>query len=177
MTAPATSSPPALTIVEIPNKDCVRNFRCGVRQIDDWASGKSFKHPEKNRARVFCAMRADSGVAAGFYALSFSPVNSNVLFGQDKDLYSDGIAPIVFIDWIGVQRSHQNQKVGTVMLIDALRRAYYVSRHVPVYGVALRSLNEQTTKFYEKNGFVVRDEATNPLMIIPYWTIRDLFQG
>lgn len=63
------------------------------------------------------------------------------------------------------------------MLIDALRRAFYVSRHVPVYGVALRSLNEQTTKFYEKNGFVVRDEATNPLMIIPYWTIRDLFQG
>ena len=61
------------------------------------------------------------------------------------------------------------------MLMNALQRAFFVSNHVPFYGVALRSLNDKTTKFYHKMGFVQRESAQHPLMILPIWTIRDLF--
>jgi hypothetical protein len=46
---------------------------------------------------------------------------------------------------------------------------------VSFYGVALRSLNEQATALYAKYGFTKRDDNANPLMILPVWSLRDLF--
>lgn len=62
------------------------------------------------------------------------------------------------------------------MLMNALSRSYAVSKNVAVYGVALRPLNERVRKKYESHGFVVREEADNPLMILPIWHLRDLFE-
>ncbi len=61
------------------------------------------------------------------------------------------------------------------MMVNALHRAYLVSFEIPFYGVALRSLNDKTTSFYEKHGFERRTDDRHPVMILPIWTIRDLF--
>jgi len=61
------------------------------------------------------------------------------------------------------------------MLMNALQRAFFVSNHVPFYGVALRSLNQKSTAFCDRVGFVQRENAQLPLMSLPIWTIRDLF--
>lgn len=113
--------------------------------------------------------------SAGFYALSFSPVNSNLLFLQDRAAYADGHALFVYIDWLAVQTSLQNQRIGTILLMNALQRAHQVSFHLPIYGVVLRSLNDRTRKKYESHGFVVREESAHPLMILPILTINELF--
>lgn len=63
------------------------------------------------------------------------------------------------------------------MLADALRRVHIVSQHVAFYGVALRSLNDDTTKLYQRYGFRKKDGDPSSLMILPIWTIRDLIEG
>jgi ribosomal protein S18 acetylase RimI-like enzyme len=83
---------------------------------------------------------------------------------------------LIYIGYLAVLRNCQRQGLGTYLLIDALRRCFAVSSHVPFYGVGLRSLNEQTTKLYEKYGFGKKDEERNPLMILPVWSLYDLFQ-
>lgn len=164
-----------LKIADIASKDCVGKFNCGETQIDQWARKKAFKYHCRHRARVFCA-RLDSGATAlGFYSLSFSAVTSKALLPADN-LFAEGQAPFIYIDWLAVLRSHQNNGIGTILLIDAIRRAYLVSRHVAVYGVALRSLNDRTKLKYEKHGFTVRDDTPHPLMILPIWTVIDLFE-
>jgi hypothetical protein len=45
---------------------------------------------------------------------------------------------------------------------------------VAVFGVALRSLNPKTTKFYERHGFGIRDEGLTPLMVLPVWSLNDI---
>lgn len=165
-----------LKIAEIVSNDCIGKFTCGEPEIDKWARKKAFKLHSKYRARVFCAKTAGAVSSLGFYSLSFSAVTSKALRPADN-LYADGHAPFIYIDWLGVLKSCQNNGIGTILLIDALRRAYYVSRNVAIYGVALRSLNARTKSLYEKHGFTVRDDnIEHPLMIIPIWLMIDLFE-
>ena len=67
--------------------------------------------------------------------------------------------PAIYIGTLAVARHLQSNKLGTILLIDALRRAHFISQNVAVFGVALRSLNPKTTKFYERHGFVATHEG------------------
>lgn len=93
---------------------------------------------------------------------------------NDRRLYKTQF-PAVYLGQLAVLRGYQNQGLGKILLLNALSRAHTVSAHVPFYGVALRSLNERTTKLYEKYGFTKREDVANPLMILPVWSLHDLF--
>lgn len=168
--------PNNIEISPLTSKSCVAGLNCGVREIDNWAKSKAAKFHKNGRARVFIARRLGSKSAIGFYSLSFSLENSSKLVKQDdRDAWKDG-APLVYIDYIGVQRSLQGQGLGKILLIDALRRSNTVFENVAVFGVALRSLNERTTKLYEGFGFgIAPDEDSHPMMVLPIWTVVDLF--
>lgn len=165
-----------LEISEIRSKECVARFNCGERDIDDWARGKAFKYHQQDRARVFCCRKKDNASIVGFYSLSLNQIGAKLLFDRHEDRYANGHAPFVYVDWFAVVRSCQSSGVGRIMMMNALERAFQVSFNIPFYGVALRSLNEKTTKFYEKHGFEKRTNDRHPVMILPIWTIRDLFQ-
>jgi ribosomal protein S18 acetylase RimI-like enzyme len=90
-------------------------------------------------------------------------------------MWGNGV-PLIYLQYLAVQKSCQGQGVGTFLLIDALRRAHFISSHVAFYGVGLRSLNERSTALYKKYGFAIApEEDAFPLMILPIWTINDLF--
>jgi hypothetical protein len=68
------------------------------------------------------------------------------------------------------------KKIGSTLLIHALRIGYEVNKVVPLYAVALRSLNDDTTRLYAKYGFVKLPNSGNPpLMVLPIWSVIDLF--
>lgn len=163
-----------LAISEIESRDCVRQFCCGENSIDGWVKNKAFKFHSRDQSRVFCARFSGNKIAIGVYSLSLGQITAEYLFEQDGNRYRSDPAPLIFINHIGVNRSHHGNGIGRHMMMDALLRAHKVSYHVPIYGIALRSLNEKTTRFYERNGFVRRQQEINPLMILPIWIIRDL---
>jgi ribosomal protein S18 acetylase RimI-like enzyme len=165
-----------LEISDIRTKECVARFRCGERQIDDWASSKAYKYHQQDRSRVFCCRLRGQSTVLGLFSVSLNMVGADFLFERHEDRYSSGYAPFIYLEWFAVLRSCQSQGIGKIMMMNALRRAYLVSLHVPFYGLALRSLNEKTTAFYERQGFVKRTDDRHPLMILPVWTIRDLFE-
>jgi hypothetical protein len=61
--------------------------------------------------------------------------------------------------------------------MNAIIRSYNVSKNVAIYGICLKSLNDETTKKYEKHGFVVKEDKPIPLMILPILTVRALIEG
>ena len=113
--------------------------------------------------------------ALGFYCLSFSSEDANKIAAPYREFYKTSGIPLIYLTYIAVVSPLQDQGLGTFMLIDALRRAHEVARHVAFYGVALRSLNDRTTALYERFGFGKVDEEQYPLMILPVWSLFDLF--
>ena len=168
--------PSKINIKPLVNKNCISNFSCGVNEIDNWANRKARSLHIKGRKRVFIAWHEDCATSLGFYSLSFSLENSSKLKEQaDRQAWSKG-APLIYMDYIGVTTKRQGTGLGTLMLIDALKRTQSVSDNVAIFGIALRSLNSKTTTLYKNSGFgIAEGEGDYPLMIMPIWTIVDLF--
>jgi GNAT superfamily N-acetyltransferase len=144
-------------------------FRCGENEIDNWAKKKAKKLHQENKTKIFCAREGNNGTILGFYDLSLTSKVDDPDFGKGE------VAPFVYINYLAVLRSCQGQKLGTLLLLSALRRAHAIAINAAVYGIALRSLNERTTNFYLKQGFAQKDQGQHPFMVLPVWTLYDLF--
>lgn len=165
-----------IKITALPDNSKIQTFRCGEAEIDDWAKDCAQKFHSENRTKVFCAIDSQTKMLCGFYSLSFSNEDARKLSDKYRDIYNTKGIPLVYIGYLAVTRSCQGQKLGSFLLVDALKRAALISQHIAFYGVALRSLNDRTTKLYEGFGFGKKDDDHYPLMIIPIWTIHDLFK-
>ena len=146
-------------------------FRCGSSEIDSWASKQAHKLSKIKRVKIFVAHDVDGQSVLGFYSLSLDSKDTRSL---DKALRQFPHMPVVYITYIAVLRSIQRQKLGTTLLINALRRAYDVSQHIGFHGVALRSLNEDSARLYHRYGFRAIDNNHNPLMLLPIQALYDL---
>jgi ribosomal protein S18 acetylase RimI-like enzyme len=150
------------------------HFSCGERQLDRFISKKTHKYHSTNRLKAFCAHPRDSNNVYGLYTLTMKIEETNKLLKNEQDYVSDRHFPAIYIGTLAVLSRYQNSGLGTILLINALRRAYYVSQNVSVFGVALRSLNERTTKLYQRYGFGLRDDSATPLMVLPIWSLNEL---
>lgn len=152
-------------------------FTCGDYAIDQWARRKAKKFHSNGRQKIYCFADRDSSFAKGVMAVSLGHYDS-VHFPKrkDQDDFIPEVFPAIYIDYIGVQRSEQRRNIGSTLLIHALRISYEVHKSVPLYAVALRSLNSDTTRLYAKFGFVELPKSGNPLlMVLPIWSVIDLF--
>jgi GNAT superfamily N-acetyltransferase len=152
----------------------IEKFRCGEREIDQWVARKAKQLHLENKTRIFCARQVGNGTILGFFDLSFSSRAVPNLHQKDESFYRGGV-PLVYINYLAVLRSYQGQKLGTMLLINALQKAHSVALNVAFYGVALKSLNERTTALYMRHGFAPRGEAVHAFMILPVWDLYDLF--
>ncbi len=112
-------------------------------------------------------------------ALSLSHYDSSHFPRRDDhdDFIPDNF-PAIYIDYIGVQRSEQGNQIGSALLVHALKIGLEVHERVPLYAIALRSLNDESTKLYGRYGFVHLPNSGNPpLMILPIWLAIDLFSA
>lgn len=157
----------------------LRGFTCGDHGIDKWIVGKAVKHHAAYRARVFCAHFEDSTTVLGLYSLSMSIEEVNKLeHDERRHLKPGGQFPVIYLQALSVISRYQKNKLGTILFIDALRRAHMIAQNVAVYGIALRSLNERTTKLYSKYGFGLREnDVLYPMMILPIWSLNDLISS
>lgn len=125
--------------------------------------------------KVFCAHARDTDSVCGLYTLTVRIEETNKLLKDEAAHLSDKHFPAIYIGTLAVARHYQSNGLGRILLINSLRRAHFVAQNVAVFGVALRSLNDRTTKFYEKFGFGLRDQTPTPLMVLPVWSLNDLF--
>lgn len=164
-----------LRVISLADRSVLSRFDCGNSDINGLAA-KAHKWVEQNRVRIFSAHQGDASWGLGFYSLSVTVEDKRKLGTREAGFYPFG-APLIYIDALAVRSSYQGQGMGRMLLIDALKRSYDVSRNIAVYGVGLRSLNERTTSFYEGHGFGRVDDERHPLMVVPIWTLEDLFGG
>jgi len=160
----------------LPNDKVLDRFRCGERQIDDWAE-KCADLDRQPRARVFCAMGEEEPLAHGFYSLSMTGVSAKGFDERGAEHFThSGFIPFIYIDYIAVREESKGNGIGTGLMVDALRRCTAVARNVALFGVALNSLNAKTTAYYRSLRFGEKSQPNMqyPLMVLPVWTLFDL---
>ncbi|MEL6634322.1 MAG: GNAT family N-acetyltransferase, partial [Bacteroidota bacterium] len=67
--------------------------------------------------------------------------------------------PVTLMGRLAVSLNFQGQKLGELLLIDALKRSYSVSREIGSMAVVVDPVDESAIKFYEKYGFVLLPDS------------------
>ena len=128
---------------------------------------------KKNLAAVF-VLTPNRKTVAGYYTLSQYSVDADTIPEEIKrKLAKYQLIPATLIGRMARNISYKGQKVGELLLMDALKRCYVLSKEVASWAVIVDAKDEKAVDFYKKYGFI--EIPNNPQkLFLPMRTISKL---
>jgi len=141
--------------------------------LNEWLQRLAGQYERRDLARTYVAVRPGEAKVLGYYAISNHQVTYEALpQDQAKGLPAIDI-PVVLLGRLAVDKTVQGQGLGEYLLIDALRRADHISRHIGVRAVEVHAIDEDARHFYLNYGFVsLLDDRRH--LFLPMQVIRNL---
>jgi GNAT superfamily N-acetyltransferase len=148
-------------------------FDCGNAASNDWLRLRAGQFDRKDLARVYVATRPGENVVVGYYAISNHRVCYEALPAEQAKGLPRIDVPVVLLGQLAVQRTVQRRGLGSLLVVDALRRAEYVSQHAGVRAVEVHAADEAARGFYINLGFLpLLDDRQH--LFLPMQVIRRL---
>lgn len=151
-------------------------FTCGVAALDQWLRSVARQHISKGISRTFCAVDADAPQQVlGYYSLTVAELDTEKL-PKDVAKKLPRRAPLVLIGRLATALTARGQGLGSMLVIDALRRIVDVSNNVGVSLIMVDAKDDQAASFYQHYGFVPLPDT--PLrLVLPVATAKQLFDS
>lgn len=148
-------------------------FDCGVPELNEWLATKASQFEKKDLARIYVLVETGQTTVKGYYALSNHTVAYEVMPpDQAKGLPRIDL-PVVLIGKLAVDRSVQGQRLGELLLMDALCRAEYLASKIGIRAVEVDAMDDSARQFYERYGFLsLADDRSH--LFLPLSDIRQL---
>jgi GNAT superfamily N-acetyltransferase len=128
-------------------------FSCGQPDLDDWFRFRASQDEKRNVARVFVAFDAELGVV-GFYSLSSLSLSLQDLPEEIvRKLPRYDAIPAALIGRLARDERMRGQRVGELLLADAILRVLGAGRSIAVFAIVVDAKDERAVKFYEAFGF------------------------
>ena len=148
-------------------------FECGKLALDDWLQRLASQHERRDLARVYVAVEGAERRVVGYYALSTHHVACDALPKEQKKGLPPLDVPVILLGRLAVDKTVQRRGLGEHLLIDALRRADHIARHIGVRAVEVHAVDDDARGFYLKYGFVGLQDDHNHLYL-PMQVVRQL---
>ena len=148
-------------------------FDCGVPALNEWFTTKISQFEKRDLARTYVLVEEGETSVKGYYAIS----NHTVVYEALPEDQAKGLPnidmPVVLIGQLAVDSTVKGQGLGEFLLLDALRRAEYLSTKIGIQAVEVDAINEAAIRFYKKYGFVsLKDDSRH--LFLPMKMIRKL---
>lgn len=130
----------------------VSNFDSGELSLNDWLAQKAKKSQLGNTARTFVCLDPETAGVVGFVSLASGSVRRELAPGALSRNAPDPI-PVAVLARLAVNRRHQGNGLGSLLLVYALQRVIAAATHVAIKAVVVNPINEDSAAFYEHNGF------------------------
>ena len=141
------------------------SFSCGTPELDDYLHRQASQDAKRKVAAPFVMVDQERRIA-GYYTLSAYSVRAAELPPElAKRLPKYPLIPATLLGRLAVSRDHQGQKLGTILLMDALHRSWKNTAEVASVGVVAEAINEAARKFYLYHEFVPLAEHPRKLFI------------
>ena len=114
----------------------------------------------------------DGKTVAGFYTLSQYAVELDVIpeeIARKLPKYSH--IPATLLGRLAVSTSFRGQRLGEILLLDALKRSLHGSRQLASFAVMVDAKDDSAMAFYKKYGFLELPKVANRLFL-PMGTIE-----
>ena len=149
-------------------------FSCGVEALDNYLR-KQAGQDIKKRAAVAFVLTPDGKTVAGYYTLSQYAVQLDAIPDEiAAKLPKYPFVPATLIGRLAVSSQFRGQRLGELLLMDALNRCLSGSKQVASAVVIVDTKDDSAAAFYKKYGFIELPKTPKRLFL-PMATIEKLF--
>ena len=140
-------------------------FSCGVNALDQYLQRQATQDVKKHVTVAF-VLTPDGKTVAGFYTLSQYAVELDVIpeeIARKLPKYSH--IPATLLGRLAVSTSFRGQRLGEILLLDALKRSLHGSRQLASFAVMVDAKDDSAMAFYKKYGFLELPKVANRLFL------------
>lgn len=164
-----------MKIIELLNKSHNReSFNCGNEILNQFLTRTARQHIQKGISRTFVLVDTEKPqTIIGFFTLSICKVKAEKLPPQLAKKYPTTVSGVKLAR-LAVTQDWQGQRIGEILMIEAMKRALVIAENAGVIGLFVDAKDEKAHIYYQSYGFLSLVDV--PLeMFLPLETIKQLF--
>lgn len=166
---------PTLVTKPLGGQHLRKELSCGEDVLDIYLKHYATQDQKRRVAAVF-VLPNDDRTVKGYYSLSSTNISSlDLPVKLLRTLPKHPHQPATLLGRLAVDRRHQKQGIGEILLLDALRRSYSVSKQIGSIAVVVDALNQNVSGFYQQYGFIPLSDQSK--LFMPMKTITQLFKS
>lgn len=151
------------------------NFDCGKDLLNGYIHKQASQDVRRRISACFILAEEDYKVK-GYYTLSSSSIKRSLLPAEVvKRLPGSYIdLPVTLLGRLALDKAHIGQGLGALLLVDALKRAYFASvQSVASMAVVVDPIDQSAIDFYSKYDFIILPDSNK--MFLTMDTVAKLF--
>jgi predicted GNAT family N-acyltransferase len=149
-------------------------FSCGVDSLDRYLWTQAGQDVRRKANGVFILVEADEPtVVLGYYTLCATSLQQGAVpVAARKGLPRYPLVSATLVGRMAVSITRRGERLGTILLADAVRRAYASAETVGSSMLVVDAIDERATRFYAGAGFIPLPDSLR--LVLPMHTIQRL---
>ncbi len=164
-------------MIELLNKKHnLKNVDCGKELLNSYLKNQAGQDVKRKLSACFVLNDVETNIVKGYYTLSNNSIPL-VNFSEriQKRLPKSYISiPATLLGRLAIDLKYQGIGIGRILLIDALKRSYGISKEIGSFGVIVDPIDKDAERFYEKYDFIKLPDSRK--MFIATQTLKELFE-
>jgi len=143
-------------LTELLNSNHKKNeFQCGHEILDNYIHKQASQDIKRHLSACF-VIANKANVIKGYYTLSNSSIDQKIIPENFKKKLPKSYTeiPSTLLGRLARDKNMNGERLGEMLLIDALKRSYYTSKAIGSMAVIVDPIDTQAKNFYLKYGFI-----------------------
>jgi len=153
-----------------------KEFSCGKDILDKYLYQQANQDIKRKLSVCFVLIDSETNSIKGYYTLSNNSISQDIIPSKlrRKLPKSYSSIPVTLLGRLAIDKNFQRKVIDKILLIDALKRCYEISKSIGSYAVIVDPLDKDAESFYGKYGFIKLPDSEK--MFLTMLTINNLFE-
>ena len=168
-------NPSRIMIELLDNMHNRNDFDCGKELLNSYLKNQAGQDIKRKLSACFVLAEKKTNHIQGYYTLSNNSIPLSSFPEQiRKKLPGSYVSiPTTLLGRLAIDISFQGTGLGKILLIDALKRSYEISKEIGSFAVVVDPIDREAELFYEKYDFIKLPDSQK--MFIATKTLKELF--
>jgi predicted GNAT family N-acyltransferase len=151
------------------------DFDCGKAMLNSYIQQQANQDMQRHLSVCFVIVDNDD-LVKGYYTLSNAGIDRDLIPEHIKNKLpkSYNNLPVTLLGRLARDKKYMGERLGEILLLDALKRCYDTSATVGSMAVVVDPIDEEAKNFYLKYGFVLLPDSRK--LFLTMKTIGNLFE-
>lgn len=153
-----------------------KGFDCGKELLNNYLRNQAGQDFKRKLSVCFVLADKETECIQGYYTLSNHSIPLSCFPEQLKRKLpiSYKSIPATLLGRLAIDKNFKGKGLGKILLIDALRRSYEISKEIGSFAVVVDPIDREAELFYEKFDFIKLPDSKK--MFIAIRTLKELFE-